>query len=84
MIQRPASRTMHYITPHAIIPLFSTLASRSLPRQSLYTSFRGIVNRHRGLYYPGNQIRTVMASMKAANRLKVALEEGKGPSMGCW
>ena len=25
-----------------------------------------------------------MASMKAANRLKVAFDEGKGPSMGCW
>jgi 2-keto-3-deoxy-L-rhamnonate aldolase RhmA len=25
-----------------------------------------------------------MASMKAANRLRVAFEEGKGPSMGCW
>ena len=25
-----------------------------------------------------------MASMKAANRLKVAFEEGKGPAMGCW
>ncbi|KAE9376958.1 Phosphoenolpyruvate/pyruvate domain-containing protein [Stipitochalara longipes BDJ] len=25
-----------------------------------------------------------MPSMKAANRLKVAFEEGKGPSMGCW
>jgi hypothetical protein len=25
-----------------------------------------------------------MASMAAANRLKVALEEGKAPAMGCW
>ena len=25
-----------------------------------------------------------MASMKGANRLRVALEEGKGPSLGCW
>lgn len=25
-----------------------------------------------------------MASMKAANRLKAAFEEAKGPSMGCW
>lgn len=26
----------------------------------------------------------VMASMKETNRLKVALEQAKGPSMGCW
>ena len=25
-----------------------------------------------------------MASMKTANRLKVAFDEAKGPSMGCW
>lgn len=30
------------------------------------------------------QEQQAMASMKETNRLKVALEQAKGPSMGCW
>ena len=84
MIRRAASRTMQRITAHTTLPPFSKLASRSLPRQSFYIFFSGISNRHSDLYHSGNRNRTAMASMKAANRLMVAFDEGKGPSMGCW
>jgi hypothetical protein len=84
-IQRATSRTVvQRITAHTTLPLFTKLASRSLPKQSFYIFFSGISNRHSALYHSGNRNRTAMASMKAANRLMVAFDEGKGPSMGCW
>jgi Txe/YoeB family toxin of Txe-Axe toxin-antitoxin module len=83
MIQRPASRTMPYIVAHTTFSPFRRLASRFLERRQFQAFSPRISHRHRLLYHSDQQ-RTAMVSMKAANRLKVAFDEGKGPSMGCW
>merc|ERR1712098_623472 len=54
------------------------LFGSSCPKHaSLYSQLRNRASKH-------PRYLTMATTMQKANRLKVAFDEGKGPSMGCW